>query len=166
MYKPAAALLTATILLAPATTSAKPVTVKDPASTMRALYDAMSKDRFDMELPLSARLNALFALDEREAGKDEVGRIDFDYFVNGQDSKISEAVVTERPVYNSAVRKIVVVRFKNFDEAMENHFFWEKTKAGWVLDDVRHLDEKEGYTLSLILKYGWDGPEDAEKDAQ
>lgn len=166
MNKPAAALLTATILLAPVTTNARPVTVKDPAATMRAHYEAMSKDRFDMEMPMSARLNALFALDEREAGKDEIGRIDFDYFVNGQDSKISDVVVTERAVYNSTARKIVVVRFKNFDEAMENHFFWEKTRTGWVLDDVRHLDAKEGYTLSLILKYGWDGPEGADKDAQ
>ncbi len=34
--------------------------------------------------------------------------------------------------------------------------------AGWVLDDVRHLGEKDGYTLSLVLKYGWDAAEERE----
>ena len=141
---------------------AKPVKVSDPQATMKTLYEKLAKDDFSMELPMSARLNALMALDTKEA-KGEVGRLDGDYFINGQDSKITNAVVTARDVDNAPGRKIVVVCFKNFDKAMENHYFWEKTKAGWVLDDVRYLDEKDGYTLSLMLKYGWDGPEELEK---
>jgi hypothetical protein len=139
---------------------AKAITVKDPASAMRTLYAGLEEDNFDIELPLSQRLKGLIALDRKETGRDEVGRIDFDYFINGQDSKITDVQVAERDVHNSSVRRIIVVRFKNFDEKMENHFFWEKATGGWVLDDVRYLDGKEGYTLSLVLKYGWDGPED------
>ena len=141
---------------------AKPGKGDDPLVAMKALYAKLAKDDFSMELPMSARLNALMALDTTEA-KGEVGRLDGDYFINGQDSKVTNVVVTQRDVDNAPARKIVVVRFKNFDEQMENHFFWEKTKAGWVLDDVRYLDEKDGYTLSLMLKYGWDGPEELEK---
>jgi hypothetical protein len=140
--------------------NAPPTKVTDPEKAMRQVYDALEKEAQEVELPLSARLDALFKLDQKETGPDEVGRIDFVYFVNGQDSKVTDAVVTSRTVENSPDRRIVVVRFKNFDEEMENHYFWEKTRAGWVLDDVRFLDGKEGYTLSLVLKYGWDGPEE------
>lgn len=139
---------------------ARPLRVTDPEKAMKQVYATLEKEPTVVELPLTPHLNALFALDRKEAGKDEVGRIDFDYFVNGQDSKITDSVVTVRTVENSATRQIVVVRFKNFEEEMENHYFWEKTAAGWALDDVRYLDGKEGYTLSLVLKYGWDGPED------
>ncbi|MCE9521888.1 MAG: YbjP/YqhG family protein [Alphaproteobacteria bacterium] len=141
---------------------AKAIKVTDPAAAMKALYAKLEKDDFTTELPLSARLNALMALDTKEA-KGEVGRLDGDYYINGQDSKVTNVTVTSRDVDNAPGRKIVVVLFKNFDKQMENHFFWEKTKAGWVLDDVRYLDEKDGYTLSLMVKYGWDGPEDLEK---
>jgi hypothetical protein len=143
-----------------AASNAAPIKVTDPEKAMRQVYAALEKEAQEVELPLSARLDGLFKLDTRETGPDEVGRIDFDYFVNGQDSKITDSVVTSRTVENADSRRIIVVRFKNFGEEMENHYFWERTKAGWVLDDVRCLDGKEGYTLSLVLKYGWDGPED------
>ena len=142
----------------------KPVAVSDPVAAMKTLYAKLEKDDFSTRLPLSARLTALMALDTREANG-EVGRLDGDYFTNSKDAKISSVVVASRDVENAPGRKVVVVRFKNLDKAMENHFFWERTKAGWVLDDMRYLDEKEGYTLSLMLKYGWDGPEESEKKA-
>ena len=149
-------------VLSIAAAEAKPVAVSDPVAAMKALYAKLEKDAFSTRLPLSARLNTLMALDTREA-KGEVGRLDGDYFTNSQDAKISAVAVTSRDVENAPGRKIVVVRFKNLDKSMENHFYWERTKAGWVLDDVRYLDEKEGYALSLMLKYGWDGPEEPEK---
>lgn len=149
-------------VLSIAAAGAKPASITDPAAAMKALYAKLEKDDYSTKLPLSARLNALMALDTREA-KGEVGRLDGDYFTNSQDAKISDVNVTARSVDNAPNRKIVIVRFKNLDKTMENHFFWERTKTGWVLDDVRYLDEKEGYTLSLMLKYGWDGPEDEKK---
>jgi hypothetical protein len=138
---------------------AKPAAVSDPAAAMKALYAKLEKDDYSTQLPLSARLDGLMALDSKEA-HGEVGRLDGDYFTNSQDAKISDVTVTSRDVENAHDRKVVVVKFKNLDKMMENHFFWEHTKAGWVLDDVRYIDEKEGYTLSLMLKYGWDGPEE------
>jgi len=149
-----------TLALTASAGNASPIKVADPEKAIRQVYAALEKEAQEVDLPLSSRLDGLFKLDEKETGPDEVGRIDFDYFVNGQDSKVTDAVVTSRTVENAPNRRIVVVRFKNFDEEMENHYFWEKTKVGWVLDDVRFLDGKEGYTLSLVLKYGWDGPEE------
>ena len=135
------------------TAGAKPINVTDPAAATKALYAKLEKDDFSTEMPLSTRLSALMALDTREA-KGEVGRLDGDYFTNSQDAKVTNVAVTTRDVDNGPGRKIVVVRFKNFDKEMENHLFWERTKLGWVLDDVRYLDGKDGYTLSLMLKYG------------
>jgi len=149
-----------TLALTASAGNAASIKVADPEKAMRQVYAALEKESQEIALPLSARLDGLFRLDQKETGPDDVGRIDFDYFVNGQDSKITDAVVTSRTVENAPDRRIVVVRFKNFDEEMENHYFWEKTRSGWVLDDVRFLDGKEGYTLSLVLKYGWDGPEE------
>lgn len=146
-------------MLSLATAEAKPVAVTDPSAAMKALYAKLEKDDYSTKLPLSKRLNALMALDAKEAGG-EVGRLNGDYFTNSQDAKISDVAVTSHDVENATSRKVIVVRFKNLDKAMENHFYWERTAAGWVLDDMRYLDEKEGYTLSLLLKYGWHGPEE------
>ncbi len=138
---------------------AKPLIVKDPLVAIQAVYAALEKDKFDTDVPLSPRLKALMALDTKETGKDEVGRIDFDYFINAQDAKVTKSAVTIRDVDNAPNRRIVVVRFMNFDKQMENHFFWEKTRTDWVLDDVRAISDDGGYVLSLVLKYGWDGTE-------
>src|SRR5262245_45173370 len=131
-------------VLSIATAEAKPAKIVDPAAALKALYAKLEKDDYSTKLPLSARLGALMALDSREANG-EVGRLDGDYFTNSQDAKISDVVVTSHDVESAPGRKVVAVRFKNLDKAMENHFYWERTKAGWVLDDVRYLDEKEGY---------------------
>src|SRR5262245_28059065 len=82
---------------------AKPVAVNDPAAAMKALYAKLEKDDYTTKLPLSARLDALMALDTREA-KGEVGRLDGDYFTNSQDAKISNVVVTVRDVENALGR--------------------------------------------------------------
>lgn len=156
-------ILAATGLLATALTAhAKTQPVKDPLAATKAHYAQIEKENYDGELPFSARLKALEALDAKETPKDEVGRIDGDIYVNAQDMKVTNVVVTSRAVENAKDRLIVVVRFKNFDEQEEMHLFWEKTKAGWVLDDIRALGN-DGWTLSLMLKYGWDGPEDLAK---
>ncbi len=139
---------------------ATPTPVGDPVAATKALYARLEKDDFDADLPMSARLSGLIALDSHEAGG-EVGRLDGNYYTNSQDAKISNVTVTSHDVDNTKERKVVVVRFKNIDRMMENHLFFEHTKAGWVLDDLRYVDPKDGYTLSLLLKYGYDAPEEA-----
>src|SRR5215468_7829231 len=101
------------------TAAAKPAAVTDPAAAMKALYAKLEKDDYSTKLPLSARLDALMALDTKEA-HGEVGRLDGDYFTNSQDAKISDVTVTSHDVENSKERKVVVVKFKNIDKMMEN----------------------------------------------
>ena len=134
----------------------KPIPVSDPEAAIRACYAALEKEQYgcDDSLPHSARLDALFALDRKEAGG-EVGRLDGNYFINGQDGRITASTVTSFPVDGSKSRRIVRVRFKNFDKPMENLFYWERNAAGrWVLDDVAAGGE-DPFLLSIALKYGW-----------
>lgn len=139
---------------------ARPVHVTNPEATMRTVFAALEKDRFDIELPLSGRLMALMALDRREAGKGNVGRLDGDYIVGAQETKVSAAVVTANDVYHARERRIIVVRYRNLGKPKEGHFFWERdARRGWVLDDVRTYGADGDEILSLLLKYGWDAPE-------
>jgi hypothetical protein len=136
--------------------AAKPARVADPETAIRACYEAVEKDRYGCSetLPHSARLDALFALDSKEAGG-EIGRLDGDYFINGQDGKITASSVSSFSVQGAANRRIIRVRFRNFDQPMENLFYWERDGAGsWLLDDV-WSGGPDGFLLSIALKYGW-----------
>lgn len=149
------------LMLAPVPALAAPAP-GTPEAIMAAAYKALEGDAEPPYIPFSARLKALFAQEKREVPEGDLGRLDFDWLVDGQDSKVTATKITSRTVEFAANRKIVVVRFKNFDKALENHFFWEKDAKGkWVLDDVRSIEpDGPGFTLSLVLKYGWDGAEE------
>jgi hypothetical protein len=98
------------------------------------------------------RLAALVALEMKDAGG-EVGRLDFDFWVNGQDWVLSDVKVSGDLVPGAKDRKVVVAKFKNCGNSETIQFYFEKTARGWKLDDVRSV-EKDSWTLSLILKYG------------
>jgi hypothetical protein len=150
------------MILAPGFASAATV-ISDPVKFVTEVYAHMSKKNGDKNYSApddiyTPRLKALFDLDTKEAGG-EVGRIDFDFWSNAQDYEISGVKVKGLEVENTKVRKIVVATFKNIDRMEEIHFYFEKGKKGWLLDDARSTG-KESWTLSLILKYGWaDAPQ-------
>src|SRR5262249_46166385 len=56
-------MLSIALVLSVASAVAKPAAVKDPVAAMKALYARLEKDDFSAELPLSARLAGLMALD-------------------------------------------------------------------------------------------------------
>ena len=121
---------------------AKPVEVTDPAAAMKALYAKFEKDDYSTKLPLSARLNALMALDTREA-KGEVGRLDGDYYTNSQDAKVSDVTVTARNVENAPGRKVVVVLAGHRHRRISrNGAFWSKPGRGtWPIDTARRRSQ-------------------------
>jgi hypothetical protein len=96
--------------------------------------------------------------DERRDSAGELGRLDFFFWVNGQDWKLSEVEVTERSVWKRPDRRVVAVSFKNFGQDSSLLFYFQKSGARWLIDDVESLDVTEGeegsaWVLSLILKY-------------
>jgi len=129
--------------------------IDDPVKFVTQVYATTVGKKPEPDDIYSARLDALFKLDTKEAGG-EVGRIDFDFWMNGQDGSISGVKITKAAVENAPGRLVVIATFKNEKTPNEIHFYFEKTAAGWKLDDARSL-LGEQWTLSLILKYGWDG---------
>ncbi len=96
----------------------------------------------------SARLAKLIR-EDREKAKGEVGCLDFDFWVDGQDWTIKDVSVTSQD--QGKDRKVVVAKFVNLGEREEIHFDFQQTGGRWVLDDVHSLKAPQ-WTLSKILK--------------
>jgi hypothetical protein len=143
-------------LFAPALSSAA-TRIDDPAKFVSGVYAKLSASSGDYAAPediYTPHLASLWALEKKESGG-EVGRMDFEFWTGTQDWELSGVNVTAQPVEGSNARKIVIAKFKNGGKPEEMHFYFEKSGNGWLLDDVRSL-KGETWTLSLILKYGWD----------
>jgi hypothetical protein len=149
-----AAVVIAAVLALPANAATK---IDDPVKFVKAIYTTTVGKKPEPDDIYTPRLDALFKLDTKEAGG-EVGRIDFSFWMNAQDGTISGVTVSKVAVENAPNRTVVVAKFKNEKTPTEIHFYFEKTPAGWKLDDARSV-LGEGWTLSLILKYGWDSPQ-------
>ena len=132
--------------------------IDDPEKFIAQQYDALKKDhghRFPNDI-YSARLAALFAADMNETGAKppEFGRLDFNFWVDAQDTDDAMpgvVKITSEETPHAPDRRIVEVTFTNFDPK-DTRFYFEKTPQGWKLDDVS--SPTGGWTLSLILKYG------------
>ena len=133
--------------------------IDDPQKFVSDVFKKMAASS-DYQQPTdiyTPHLASLFALEKKDSGG-EVGRLDFDFWTGTQDWELKDIKVSGEPVDGVTTRKIVAVKFKNIGTPEEMHFYFEKTPGGWLLDDVRSL-KGESWTLSLVLKYGWDsGP--------
>ncbi len=144
-------------LLAPVAANA--TTISDPVKFVRGMYGAMAAETATPFHPpediYTPRLAALFALERKESGG-EVGRIDFNFWSNSQDWVLKAVRITGVPVEGAKDRVVVIAKFRNTGAPQEIHYYFEKQKGRWLLDDARSV-QGETWTLSLILKYGWDG---------
>jgi len=170
MVKYIAALILASLLISPAMAQpgdgaqAEEQAVSDPEAMVKALYS----DTADRSLlPMTQRLETLFLLerDYLEASGYAVGRLDFDWVVNGQDALITDLAfetvdVPIRDYGEEAVdqfdRKIIIASFKNFASPTEIRYYWIKERSGWKLDDVTG-DSEDGMTWTLSLLLAYDG---------
>ena len=96
----------------------------------------------------SPRLKRLLDEDRRKA-KGEVDCIDFDFWVNGQDWRLSKLqVVSGKPP--SPDQQVVVATFVSLGSAEEIHFDFVRIRGKWLLDDV-HSMKGMPWTLSKLL---------------
>ena len=156
-YTAGLAAVLATVMLTFASTPATAATViRDPATFVQSVYARLAKggDYIPPEDIYTPRLASLWALEEREA-HGEVGRIDFLFWIDGQDGTPSDLHLRTAPVEGRADRRIIVATFKNGDHAEDLRFYFQRTAAGWKLDDVVSLKGSSPWTLSVVLKYGW-----------
>jgi Protein of unknown function (DUF3828) len=122
-----------------------------PADVIRAIYKIYETSQ-DAQPPagvFSKRLQKLIDDDRKQTPADEVGRLDFDVFVNGQDWQLSELTITEAsPPQGNHAR--VIAKFRNSGEPNEIAFEMVKEDSRWVIDDVASL-LKPRWTMSKIL---------------
>lgn len=127
----------------------------DSYSTPKALLDSIYQSYADNTFPedseeiYSARLKALFEADRERTPEGEVGALDFDPFVNGQDYDLSDLVIEEPTVSGEAAT--TTVRFANFDQKNVLAISMVKEPDGWKVDDVESVEGDVQWKLSEIL---------------
>jgi hypothetical protein len=89
----------------------------------------------------STRLQKLMAADRKRTPKGDVGRLEFDPFVNGQDWEIKKLVVTETE--RKGDRATVRATFGNFDEPQEIEFQLVRRQQRWLIDEVTLVRQTE-----------------------
>ena len=103
----------------------------------------------------SPRLSALAAAYARWERRhhDEVGSIDFDWWINAQDWELSHITATAADTGPNA--RTVTARWQNSDRADSSRFLFVRIAGRWYLDDVvngtGHGDD--GWTLSNLLAH-------------
>ncbi|HLX45100.1 MAG TPA: hypothetical protein VKR43_16755 [Bryobacteraceae bacterium] len=94
------------------------------------------------------RLEKLMSDDKRKA-KGEVGCLDFVFWLNAQDWKITSLAITSSA--DGPDRQTVITRFRNFGEPQEMRFDFQRISGRWLLDDA-HSHSAPPWTLSELLK--------------
>ena len=124
-----------------------------PDALLKALYTPYTTanydwDKWDESKLRSKELNALFAADLKEANGD-VGRLDFDPYVDGQDYEVTGLKIGTATVTGDTAK--VEVTFKNFDSAEDLTFKLVKEADGWKIDDVSSGNKDYPYDLKDIM---------------
>jgi len=96
----------------------------------------------------TARLEKLIR-DDKKKSKGEVGCVDFVFWINAQDWKITNVVITS--VDQGQDKKTVIAKFRNSGEPQEMHFDFQRNAGRWLLDDAHSLSAPP-WTLSELLK--------------
>lgn len=124
--------------------------IDDPKAFVAEVYQKLSKkDSYEPPSDIyTPRLAKLFREDEKRA-KGEVGCLEFVFWVNGQDWKISSLVITSTE--DGPDRKTVIAKFRNITRREEIHFDFQRSGGHWLLDDA-HSVIGDRWTLSQILK--------------
>jgi hypothetical protein len=143
------------LILSFGTPVAAATVIRDPEAFVGSVYARLAKggDYIPPDDIYSPHLNTLWAGEAHDAGK-EVGRIDFLFWINGQDGVPTAVKIKTVPVEGRTDRRIEVVKFVN-DKPQTLQFYFERIGGVWKLDDVVSLSPGEAWTLSVILKYGW-----------
>jgi hypothetical protein len=131
--------------------------VEDPRAFVAGMYAAYQRDPDrpgpDPSYAYSDHLGDLFAAyDAAYAGGDLVGALDFDWWTNAQEWRISHVAITDEP--GGGDRKTITVRFLNYDRADITHFNFIRVGERWYLDDAVNGTGSggTGWMLSALLR--------------
>ena len=103
----------------------------------------------------SPRLAALFAAYDRWQRRhhDEVGSLDFDWWINAQDWELSRVSVAAADTGPN--RRTVTARWRNADRDDSSRFLFVRIGGRWYLDDAVNGTGHggDGWTLSELLRH-------------
>ena len=142
-------------LLAFAATIVPAFAYDTPDALLKSLYapyaqgDSFDWSKWDEAQFRSKALNALFDKDAKEADG-EVGRLDFDPYIDGQDYQITELQIGEP--YLVGGKAVVRVNFENMGTPEELGYLLVKEGGGWKIDDVWNGSAEYSYDLLDILE--------------
>lgn len=128
----------------------------DPRAVVAAAYEPYLEPDFDWSdyeasALRSRELHALFERDARESeSAGDIGRLDFDPFINAQDYDISNFVIGEAAVTGKTA--VVPVRFDNLGTPMVIEIHLVEEDYGWSIDDVVSAEGEVTYSLREILE--------------
>lgn len=149
MRRLAAALTFFLLLVAPA--FAAPPVFDTPKAVLDYAYAPYATGKFvdDNDVLYSKALNAMFAAAEAATPDDEVGPVDFDVFVNGQDYQLTDLTIGEPSPEGAGVT--VQVSLKNFDAPQTLVFHMIKEGGGWKISDIESLTPGDSWRLTTLL---------------
>ena len=129
--------------------AAPPKTIdSDPVTLIEAIYQTYLDNTELLDGIYSKRLQALIDKDERETPEGDVGSIDWDVFVDGQDFALSELKIVK--VAQEADKAQVRATFINMGEAKNMLFDLVREDGHWRIDEVQKTLPPR-YFMSKIL---------------
>ena len=123
----------------------------DPLAPVTSIYKIYQEDTNDPDLSdvYSRRLQSLIDEDEKNTPKGEVGRLDWDVFVDGNDWALAKVKI--ELVSKSQTRARVRATFENYKEPRDIAFDLVREDGRWVIDEVSSLRSGGRWTMSKIL---------------
>ncbi|MGV8832034.1 MAG: DUF3828 domain-containing protein [Devosia sp.] len=122
-----------------------------PEALLEAFYQPYMDGNFaeDDSVFRSQALQALYDHDAEITPEGEIGAIDFDPFINGQDYSVSNLVIGAAGIAGDYAS--VTVTFDNFDQPQVLDYDLVREGDGWKIDDVASAEGEYPYRLSEIF---------------
>lgn len=127
-----------------------------PFETPEALLEAFYEPYFSNEFPeneadfRSAALNALYEADAENTPEGEMGALDFDPYVDGQDFDLADLVIGAAEEGDGWAT--VDVSFTNFGEPRHITYDLVFEDGSWRIDDLAGQNPEFAYRLSEIFE--------------
>jgi len=122
----------------------------DPLALIAAIYKSYTVDRVNVDDDVfSQRLRALLEADRKATPDGEVGRLDWDVFVNGNDFVLSKVKVAL--LAKSVTQATVQAHFDNHRQPQAITFDLVREDGAWRIDEVRSTRSGARWTMSKIL---------------
>lgn len=148
------ALFAGLILAAATVLPSLAATFDSPKALLTALYAPYLQDgdTSDQTEFFSDALNALYAKDAAATPDGEMGVLDFDPVIAGQDYAISKLVIDTPDITGDSAE--VTVRFDNFDMPQELFYRLVREQGGWKVDDIENKQGDYPWDLAKIFAEG------------